>query len=256
MAPVITPPLVPAQGKIGDTVTVNGSGFTTAATVNFGSVLASTTFVSSTQLTFVVPSGAPCSGTVQVSVTQTGVKSNPVSFVILPAPSVTSVTPACLPAATGGSVTVTGSGFASGGTINLPTTPTPTALTITPPVNNNAVSGTIPGGSDPGTYQVTVTTPGGTGTPNVAFVTLQAAPALTSVVPPTGDLPGDQVTIYGSDLDNLVSVTYTVGATTLTDTTATAFGTYVLSTVPTGLPAGAGTITVTTCGGSDTIAFN
>ncbi len=62
----------PTSGPDGTSVTVNGSGFgsTAGATVSFGSTIATTTFVSSTQLTAVAPSGL--SGAQRITVAAAG----------------------------------------------------------------------------------------------------------------------------------------------------------------------------------------
>ncbi|MGV7105901.1 GEVED domain-containing protein [Flavobacterium sp. U410] len=50
--------IMPTSGPVGTVVTINGSGFTTATSVSFGSVAASFTVVSNTVIEVVVPTGA------------------------------------------------------------------------------------------------------------------------------------------------------------------------------------------------------
>jgi len=94
--PLLNLPLVPdaaAPGGAGFTLTVNGAGFLSGATVNFNGTALATTFVNSGQLTAVVPAADIASaGTASISVVNPspgGFSSNPLSFSIAtPEPSV------------------------------------------------------------------------------------------------------------------------------------------------------------------------
>ncbi|WP_425565424.1 IPT/TIG domain-containing protein, partial [Pedococcus aerophilus] len=73
VAPPTISKVAPTSGPLsgGTTVTITGTGFTSSATVKFGSVnAAGVTVLSSTQLTAVSPAGSP--GSVDVSVTTSG----------------------------------------------------------------------------------------------------------------------------------------------------------------------------------------
>ncbi|WP_089098681.1 IPT/TIG domain-containing protein [Streptomyces hyaluromycini] len=248
------------QGKVGDVVDINGTGLATTTTVNFGGTTVTPTSVSNILVKFVVPATAPCSGQVQVSVKlSNGTLSNGQSFFVIAAPSTVSSSPATLSPA-GGLLTVLGTGFAAGGQVTVGSAGTVafaaggsnTSVTVTAPAHTPA------GCSD--SQQITVTTAGGTGTAGTSFVTYQNPPTLTGTAPTSGTA-GDPVTINGSCLDNLLSVTYTdsTGTHTEPDLTASSSGTFILSTVPGGTlvpdPVNPGTITVTTSGGTDTIPF-
>lgn len=247
------------QGKVGDTVNINGTALGTTTSVNFGGTTVTPTSVSATLVTFVIPSTAPCAGQVQVSVNlSNGTKSNALPFFIVASPSTATASPTCLPT-TGGALTITGTGFAAGGQVNVGTL---TPVTFAAGGSNTTLTVTAPAHTPTGcsdSQPITVTTPGGTGTTGTAFVTYQKAPTITGTSPASGPI-GTSVTINGSCFDNLVSVTYTDSTgNTETDTTAASFGTFVLSTVPdnTLVPDNTtpGTITVTTCGGSTTTPF-
>jgi hypothetical protein len=97
----------------GTTVTVKGSGFTSGATVQFGSTPAtSVTVLSSTSLRVVTPAGSP--GPVDVTVTTPDGTSPVVNgdrFTYVALPTVTGVSPAAGPTAGGNTVTITGTGF-------------------------------------------------------------------------------------------------------------------------------------------------
>jgi hypothetical protein len=97
----------------GTTVTVKGTGFTSGATVQFGSTPAtSVTVLSSTSLKVVTPPGSP--GVVDVTVTASDGTSPVVNgdrFTYIALPTVTGVSPAAGLATGGNTVTITGTGF-------------------------------------------------------------------------------------------------------------------------------------------------
>ncbi|MET8947482.1 IPT/TIG domain-containing protein [Streptomyces sp. NPDC004542] len=247
------------QGKVGDTVDINGTGLGTTIMVNFGAATVRPTSVSHTLVKFVVPATAPCSGQAQVSVRLSkGITSNGLPFFIIPAPVTFSSSPAFLPT-TGAPLTVLGSGFAAGGKVNVGSA----TVDFGPGGSNTSVTVTAPAHTPTGcsdAQEITVTTPGGTGTAGTSSVTYQKPPTLTNADPASGTT-GDPVVINGSCLDNLVSVTYTdsTGNHTETDPTAAGSGTSISSTVPDGTlvpdSVNPGVITVHTVGGSDTTPF-
>jgi YVTN family beta-propeller protein len=93
-------------GGVAFTLTINGTNFISASTVNFGGVAPATTFVSSTQLAAAIPAGAIASaGTAAVTVTNPapgGGTSNAVNFTISngpnPVPTIGFLSPSCAPA--------------------------------------------------------------------------------------------------------------------------------------------------------------
>src|SRR6266699_1944022 len=99
------------SGAVGASVTINGSGFGSSqggSTVKFNGTTASVTSWSTTKIVATVPSGAT-TGNVVVNVG--GVNSNGVSFTVVPAPSISSLSPTS--GAVGAAVTVTGTNFGS-----------------------------------------------------------------------------------------------------------------------------------------------
>ncbi|MFD7505021.1 IPT/TIG domain-containing protein [Streptomyces sp. NPDC059850] len=238
------------QGKPGDTVQINGTAMATTTRVNFGSTAVTPTGVTATQVTFVVPSTAPCSGQVAVSVSSnTGATSNAMPFFVIATPTTTGTSVTCLPAATGGSVTLFGTNFLTGNQVtvgsvgNVAVTPTQTSqVTFTAPANAGQVA-------DVTTQAVTIRTAGGTSTSGTTMVDYYLAPAITSVAPTSGTA-GDSIVINGTSFIGVDTVTFTDSA----DDTATAVFTPIgddqlVAIVPGGLATGAGTITVHTCGG-------
>ncbi len=236
--------LSPAQGPAsgGTTVTINGSGFTSNATVQFGNTPAtSVTFTSSTQLQAVSPSG---SGTVDVTVTNIGGTSATSSvdlFTYIPAPTISSVSPYQGPTNGGTAVTINGSGFTSNATVQFGNTPA-TSVTFTSSTQLQAVA---PSGS--GTVDVTVTNIGGTSaTSSADLFTYVPAPTISSVSPYQGPTNGGTaVTINGSGFTSNATVQFgNTPATSVTFTSSTQ-----LQAVS---PSGSGTVdvTVTNIGGT------
>src|SRR5712691_5076126 len=82
----------PLSGPIGTVVTIHGSEFTGATRVTlWGGVPSAYTVHTDDQITTVVPSGAAI-GRIKVT-TPSGTATSPVAFQVIPAPSITSVSP-------------------------------------------------------------------------------------------------------------------------------------------------------------------
>ncbi|RXS70754.1 hypothetical protein EST92_24485 [Streptomyces sp. TM32] len=239
------------QGKPGDTVQINGTGLSTTTKVNFGAVAITPASVTATLVTFVVPSTAPCSGQVSVSVTSSaGATSNALPFFVIATPTTTGLSVTCVSAATGGPVTLFGTNFLSGtqvglGTVgNVPVTPTQSnQVTFTAPTNPGQV-GTV------STQPVTITTAGGTSASGTTLIDYYLAPTITSVLPISGT-EGDVITVNGTGFVGVDTATFTDStAATVTVVPTPVNETQLSVTVPAGLATGAGTITVHTCGGN------
>ncbi|MBD3007641.1 IPT/TIG domain-containing protein [Streptomyces sp. 5-10] len=246
--------VTPNQGKVGDTISINGTSLGTTVSVNFGSSVVTPASVSNTLVTFVVPTTAPCSGQVSVSVNlSNGTRSNSVPFFVIVAPTTTGLGQTCLPAG-GGPLTVFGTGFAAGGTVHVGAL-TPVAFAAGG--SNTQVTVTAPAHTPAGcfdTQQVTVTTVGGTGTAGTTQVDYYNAPSLaTATLTPATGPAGTETTISGATC--LIGIT----DVTFTDSAATAFtglpftpvdATSIVTAVPAAAAAGAGAFTITTCGGT------
>src|SRR5208283_14619 len=167
--------------------------------------------VSGTSITAVSPAGA---GTVDVTVTTPGGTSatSPADeFTYDPVPTVTGVTPAAGPVAGGTTVTVTGTGFVTGATVDFGLTGA-SSVTVVSATSITAVS---PAGSA-GTVDVTVTTPGGTSAtlPADEF-TYDPVPAVTGISPAAGPVAGGTtVTITGTGFTGATAVTFGTTAAT------------------------------------------
>jgi DNA-binding beta-propeller fold protein YncE len=180
------------------TLTINGTNFIAASIVSFGGTVASTTFISSTQLTAAIPASAIASvGAAIVTVTNPppgGGTSNTLNFMITggttnPIPTIAFLNPSCAPV--GGpafSLLVSGSGFVSSSVVQwngsaLPTTflgvfnglawvqaqvpASDLAVTGTPIVAAVTVANPPPGGGSSNTSNLTITA-GGVGPQSIA----------------------------------------------------------------------------------------
>lgn len=106
-APTITS-ISPASVTVGQTLTINGTGFTSNAVVTLGGQTVTAVFVSQTQLTAVIPA-LPFVGNSATVTTITGTASSTGFNFITPIPTVTSFTPTLATART--LVVITGTNF-------------------------------------------------------------------------------------------------------------------------------------------------
>jgi hypothetical protein len=148
------------------TLTLNGTGFTSAAAVQWNGTNLATTFVKATQLTAAVPASLIASaGTAQITVVIDGVSSNALSFVVSVL-AVSSLGPAT-GTATGQpfTLTVNGSGFSSSSVVEWNGTPLSTTFG-----SANQLTAAVPGNlsQNPGSAQVSVISNGVTSNP-IAF---------------------------------------------------------------------------------------
>jgi large repetitive protein len=164
----IAPSTGPTVG--GTFVTITGTNFSNATSVQFGT-MASVDFSikSATQIVAAVPL-APSVETVDITVTSPGGTSPTSSadlftYYVQPpfAPVVTSVSPAQGPPAGGTTVTITGAGFTNAMTVRFGTVGASFALN-----GDTQITATSPAASAPGAVDVTVTTAGGTSVTSAA----------------------------------------------------------------------------------------
>jgi hypothetical protein len=148
----------------GTSVTVSGNDLANASAVDFGSTPAAITADSASSITATSPAG---SGTVDVTVTTpdgTSASSSADQFtytVVVPPPTLTSISPTTGATAGGTSVTITGTNLANATAVDFGSTPG-----VITADSASSITATSPAGS--GTVDVTVTTPTGTTTPVVA----------------------------------------------------------------------------------------
>jgi len=208
--------------------------------VDFGSVAATTySVLSPTELMATSPGGT---GTVDVTVT-TSTGTTPIvssdQFTYVPAPSVTSVSPATGPATGGTSVTITGTNLEGPLAVYFGQT----AATTYHAVSDTEITATSPAGT--GTVDITVVTDSGFSSPvSSASFTYAAVPvpAVTGISPTSGPTAGGTViTITGSGFTGATAVYF--GTTPATDVSVTS-DTSITATSP----AGSGTVNVTVVG--------
>ena len=221
-------------------VTLTGTGFTGATTVDFGTTAATNvTVVNSTTITADSPAG---SGVVDVTViTPTGTSATTPSdrFTYIAAPTVTGISPDSGPTAGGTTVTIAGSGFTGATAVDFGTT----AATNVTVVSSTTITADSPAGS--GAVDVTVVTLGGTSATSAAdrftyiAAPVAAAPTVTGVSPNSGPTAGGTaVTISGSGFTGATAVDFsTIAATDIVVVNAT--------TITAVSPAGAGVADVT-----------
>ncbi len=232
----ISPNVGAATG--GTPVTITGTGFFPGATVKIGGVSTTTTaVVSSTAIT--TDTGPHAVGTVDVVVTNTDGQSGTLTggFTYSVGPPVpVSILPTSGPASGGTTVTINGSGFQAGATVNLEGTPaTVTSVTAT------TIKFVTPPGV-PGPVDVNVVNPDTqSGTLADAFTYTSTGPAISSVSPNTGPTAGGTaITIAGSGFAAGATVTLGGVAATVSNVTATS-----ISAVTPPNPAGAVDVVVT-----------
>ncbi len=232
----------PTGGQAGTSVTVTGTGFGSpqgTSVLKFGATQAtSISNWTDTSITAVVPAGAS-TGAVSVT-TATGTGASGTSFVVAPAPTISSFTPNT--GVSGTSVVISGAGFTGATAVKFNgTAATPFSID-----NDGQITTTVPAGATSGL--ITVTTATGTGTSANSFTV--GAPTITTFNP-TGGPVGTSVVITGTNFGfSQASSTVKFGTITASPTAWT--GTSI--TVPVPATAITGTISVTTAAGTGTSA--
>jgi hypothetical protein len=164
----------------GFTLTVTGSGFANGMAVQWNGFPLITTFVSATQLTAAVPAALLASpGTASVTVqTPDGAASNALPFTVNPAPTIASLTPAsCTASSPGFTLTVTGSGFANGISVEWNGSPLVTTFLTAEEVTAQVPAALV---AAPGSAAVTVATADGVVSNAVTFQVAEAVPTVSA----------------------------------------------------------------------------
>ncbi len=234
--------LSPASAAVGGaafTLTVNGSGFISGATVQWNGTPLTTKFVSATQLTAAITASQfAAAGNVGITVSFAGVSSASITFPVNPPPAIATLSPATVSASGAAfTLTVNGTGFVSGATVQWNGTPLPTTyvsatqLTAAVPANTAAVAGTA---------SITVAS-GSVSSPVVKLTLTAAQPTVTTggVVPLYSSTPviqpGSWISIYGTGLATSTATWTGNFPTTLAGTSVTIDGkaAYLWSVSPT-----------------------
>lgn len=166
------------------TLTINGSGFAAGASAKWNGTALGVLSVTPTQITAtVLASNVMSPGTAHVTVTSGGVTSNSVNFTVVSGPAITSLSPSAVTAGSPAfTLTVNGTGFASGAVVEWNTTSLTTTykgatqLTASVPANLIASAATV---------SITVKSGGVTSNAVVFTVTEQPLPASITSISPT-----------------------------------------------------------------------
>ncbi len=222
----ISPATGPPGG--GTSVVITGTDFTPSATVRFGSADATVTSRNGTTgITVTAPAGT---GSQFVTVTTAGgtsAQNNSAVFSYVGVPTAGSITPGRGPVTGGTSVALTGTNFTNATVVLVDGNAVPTTYVSTTEVD--FVTPVHAAGSVP----ITVNTGSTTGTGSATFT--YASPAVTNLTPTSGPITGGtSVTVTGTDLDQVNSVTVGTGTGTITSQNATTL----VFTTPVDLTAG------------------
>src|SRR3984885_14487097 len=187
------------------TLQVNGSGFTPGAVVQWNETPLATTFVSSSQLTATVPHILyQTPGTATVTVVSGGATSNSAIFTIVLAPLITStIPPFAVAGSPGFTVTVNGTGFVAGATVQLEN-----LNLLKTFISSSQVTAFVPASaiSSPGEPIPTVINPDGYNAGLDTFPIYAAGVSISSLDPPSTaagyPFPTFQMTANGSGFSN------------------------------------------------------
>jgi hypothetical protein len=239
----VSPAAGPTTG--GTTVTITGANFTPAAAVHFGTAAStSVTFVSATQLTAIAPPHAVAA--VNVTVTTAGGTSAISAadrYAYDAVPTLTSISPASGPISGGNTVTISGTQFVAGATVQFGSS-APIAATNVAATQLTAVA---PAGSA-GDVNVTVTTPGGTSATSTKTLYAYGAPGVSAFIPSSGPT-GITVRITGNSFSPGAIVSF---GSLASPTVAISSATQLTAVVPNG--AVSAPISVSDNGGTATTA--
>ncbi|MFD3486538.1 IPT/TIG domain-containing protein [Streptomyces sp. NPDC058665] len=154
----------------GNTVTITGTGLSTATSVSFGTLSATPSVASDSQLSVTVPAGL-AAGSVGVSVTTAGGTNNGLSYTYVDGPTIGAPAPDSGPVSGGTAVTIPGTSLTTTQSVTFGGVPAPFVV-----INDTTVSAVSPPGAL-GAVDVVVTTSGGLAT-EVGGFTYIAGPGI------------------------------------------------------------------------------
>ena len=211
-------------GGAGFTLTVSGTNFVSGSTVNFNGNARTTTFVSATQLSAaILASDIATTGIFNVTVTNPGDgTSNGVSFtVVAPQPTITSISPtSAIAGGAGFSLTVNGTNFVSGSTVNFNGSARTTTFVSATQLRAAILASDI---ATTGIFNVTVTNPGDGTSNGVSFTVVAPQPTITSISPTSAIAGGAgfSLTVNGTNFVSGSTVNFNGSARTTTFVSAT-----------------------------------
>ena len=173
----------PTSGTAGSsfTLTVTGTNFVSGSTIQWNGTGIATTYVSVTQLTGQVTSSNTASaGTYPIAVINPGPQtSNSVNFTVNPALAITSLNPSSAPQGSSLTLTVNGTGFVNGSTVEWNGSSLGTTYVSSTQLTAQVTSGNT---ANVGTDAVTVVNPDTTTSNSVSF-TVSSGLTVTSISP-------------------------------------------------------------------------
>lgn len=235
IAPLAAPTIsgfTPSSGPVGANVTITGSGFTGATSVNFnGANVSGFNVVSDSQITTTVPAAAT-NGFINV-VTPSGTATSSVKFIIS-APILSGFSPNSGTASS--TINIFGVNFTGTSAVKFNGTPS-TSFNI---LSDTQITAVVPNGATTG--PIVITAPGGAATSTKDFTVLSTA-TLSGFNPTTG-ADGTKVNIFGTNFTGATAVSFNGLA-------ATTFRVVSDTQINANVPAGAtsGPISVATPGG-------
>jgi len=247
----LSPPTATAGGPA-FTLTVNGSGFVSGATVEWNSTALATTFVSASQLTATVPAALIANtGSVSISVAvPAGTTSvSTALYVYGPVPTLSSLSPnSALPANPGFNLTVNGSQFYPGALVEWNQAALPTTF-VSSTVLTATVDASLVAGAGP--VSVFVMNYGNVRSNSLSF-TLAGAATITSLSQ-TSAVAGSaafSLTVNGTGFGSATGFSSVVEWNGTPLNTAVYSSVYLTAYVPASLLANAGSATITVATGS------
>jgi hypothetical protein len=165
-APALTG-ISPATGPVSGSdqeIVITGHNLAGAIDVYFGTTRAVIQRVSDTQVT-VRAGGAPAPGGVAVTVITSGGSADGLTYTYVGQSSVSSVSPGTGPTTGGTGVTITGTGLSHTEQVTFHGIPAPFAV-----ISDTTVTASSPPSATEGTFDVTVTGPGGTSSGSFTYV--------------------------------------------------------------------------------------
>ena len=222
------------------TLTVNGTGFVSGATVQWGTTALATKFVSTTQLTATVPASAiGGAGSVQITVTSSGITTAALSFTLNPPPPVISNLNPSSAVATGAAFTlaVNGSGFTQSDTVQWNGSALPTTYASASQLTAYVAASLI---ATSGSVNVTVTV--GSVTTAATPFPVTAPPAITTLSPTSviAGVAGFALNVNGTGFVQTTQVQWNGAPLTTTFVSAT----QLTAAVPASLTTSPGTVTI------------
>ncbi len=236
--------LTPPSGAVGSSVIISGSGFgASSGSVFFNNTIGVVTSWSNTSITATVPAGTISGNTYVLPSDISAFLSNPFTFTVVPAPSISSLSPSS--ASIGAGVVISGANFGDNqGIVTFNGVPA-----VVSSWSDTSITATVPLSATSG--NVVVTAVGGVSSAGVPFTV--SGPVVSSIQPSAG-VAGDTVVISGTDFgpqQNSSTLTFN-GVSALVQSWSTA---QIRAVVPSGVSTGPVVVTVNGVASNTDVVF-